>query len=53
MLRDWGQEEKRLLLKGYNYRMDAIQGAVLRVKLRHLEEWNQMRRAYAAAYDHI
>jgi dTDP-4-amino-4,6-dideoxygalactose transaminase len=52
MLRDWGQTSKyRHELLGFNYRMDGIQGAVLRVKLRHLERWNEMRRAHAARYD--
>jgi dTDP-4-amino-4,6-dideoxygalactose transaminase len=52
MLRDWGAERKyEHLLKGYNYRMDGIQGAVLRVKLRRLEAWTQARRAAAARYD--
>jgi len=52
MLRDWGQERKyHHVLKGFNYRMEGIQGAVLRVKLRHLEEWNEARRAHAARYD--
>ncbi len=38
MLRDWGAEKKyHHVLKGYNFRMEGIQGAVLRVKLRHLE----------------
>ena len=38
MLRDWGAEKKyHHVLKGYNYRLEGIQGAVLRVKLRHLE----------------
>ena len=42
MLRDWGAEKKyQHVLKGYNYRMEGIQGAVLRVKLRHLETWTR------------
>jgi dTDP-4-amino-4,6-dideoxygalactose transaminase len=42
MLRDWGAERKyHHVLKGYNYRLEGIQGAVLRVKLRHLEAWTQ------------
>jgi dTDP-4-amino-4,6-dideoxygalactose transaminase len=36
---------------GWNARMDAIQGAVLRIKLRHIAEWNQRRREIAAGYD--
>jgi dTDP-4-amino-4,6-dideoxygalactose transaminase len=35
---------------GFNYRMDAIQAAVLRIKLKYLDEWNQNRRQLAAAY---
>jgi dTDP-4-amino-4,6-dideoxygalactose transaminase len=35
---------------GYNYRMDGFQGAVLRVKLRHLDEWSSRRKAIAARY---
>lgn len=51
MLRDWGQQEKgRHVLKGFNYRMDGIQGAVLDVKLRHLDAWNEGRRRAARAY---
>lgn len=38
---------------GWNARMDAIQGAVLRIKLRHLEQWNQRRREIAAIYDRL
>jgi dTDP-4-amino-4,6-dideoxygalactose transaminase len=52
MLRDWGAEKKyQHVLKGYNYRMEGIQGAVLRAKLRHLEVWTEARRAVAARYD--
>ncbi len=52
MLRDWGQSSKyHHVVKGYNYRMDAIQAAVLRVKLTHLEAWTEARRAHAARYD--
>jgi len=35
---------------GYNYRMDGFQGAVLRVKLKRLEEWTTRRRAIARQY---
>jgi dTDP-4-amino-4,6-dideoxygalactose transaminase len=52
MLRDWGAEKKyHHVLKGYNYRLEGIQAAVLRVKLRHLEAWTEGRRAAAARYD--
>jgi dTDP-4-amino-4,6-dideoxygalactose transaminase len=54
MLRDWGAEKKyQHVLKGYNYRLEGIQGAVLRVKLRHLEAWTEARRAAAARYDRL
>lgn len=52
MLRDWGAEKKyQHVLKGFNYRLEGMQGAVLRVKLRHLERWTEARRAAAARYD--
>jgi len=35
---------------GYNYRMEGFQGAVLGVKLRHLDAWNEGRRRVAAQY---
>ena len=51
ILRDWGAERKyEHVLQGYNYRMEAIQGAILRVKLRYLDQWTQARRAHAARY---
>ena len=54
ILRDWGQERKyHHLVKGYNYRMEGLQGAILRVKLRHLESWTELRRAHAARYDKL
>src|SRR5579863_4930931 len=53
-LRDWGQDSKyHHVLRGYNYRMEAQQGAILRVKLRHLEKWIEARRDVAAQYDHL
>lgn len=53
-LRDWGQEERyNHIAHGYNYRMDAIQGAVLGVKLRHLEQWTEKRREHAAHYSRL
>ena len=52
MMRDWGQERKyHHVLKGYNYRLEAIQGAILGVKLRHLEAWTEARRRHARLYD--
>jgi dTDP-4-amino-4,6-dideoxygalactose transaminase len=54
MLRDWGQDRKyRHLLKGYNYRMDELQGAILRVKLHHLERWTEARRKNAVRYNQL
>jgi dTDP-4-amino-4,6-dideoxygalactose transaminase len=51
LLRDWGAARKyEHILKGYNYRMEGLQGAVLRVKLRHLERWIAARRLHAAEY---
>ena len=54
MLRDWGQEKKYYhVLKGFNYRMEGFQGAILRVKLRHLAAWSEARRERATAYDRL
>jgi dTDP-4-amino-4,6-dideoxygalactose transaminase len=51
MLRDWGAEKKyHHVLKGYNFRMDGVQGAILRIKLRYLETWTEARRNNALAY---
>ncbi len=52
LLRDWGQSSpQQHLLRGFNCRMEALQGAILGVKLRSLEQWNAARQAHAARYD--
>jgi len=52
MLSDHGRTEKyEHELEGYNARMDTIQAAVLRVKLKYLEEWTEMRVEKANMYD--
>ena len=54
MLRDHGQSKKYYHdLEGYNGRLDAIQAGLLHVKLGHLPEWTEQRRACAAEYDHL
>ena len=54
LLRDWGQESKyRHVVPGYNYRMDGIQGAVLKVKMDYIEAWTEGRRAVASIYDRL
>ncbi|HEY3821745.1 MAG TPA: DegT/DnrJ/EryC1/StrS family aminotransferase [Polyangiaceae bacterium] len=51
MLRDWGQEKRyHHVLEGFNYRMDNLQGAFLRIKLKHLPAWTEARRSHAALY---
>jgi dTDP-4-amino-4,6-dideoxygalactose transaminase len=51
MLREHGQVQKYYHdLEGYNGRLDAIQAAFLRIKLRHLQAWNEQRRAAADRY---
>jgi dTDP-4-amino-4,6-dideoxygalactose transaminase len=50
-LRDHAQKERYHHDEiGFNYRMDAFQGAVLGVKLKHLERWTEARRALAVRY---
>jgi dTDP-4-amino-4,6-dideoxygalactose transaminase len=50
-LRDHGQSERYHHAEvGYNARMEGIQGAVLGVKLRYLDRWNESRRGHAAYY---
>jgi dTDP-4-amino-4,6-dideoxygalactose transaminase len=51
LLRAWGEETRyEHLYRGFNYRMDGIQGAVLGVKLRYLEQWIDARRRHASQY---
>jgi dTDP-4-amino-4,6-dideoxygalactose transaminase len=53
-LRDHGSERKyRHEIIGYNFRLEEIQGAVLAVKLRHLDRWNALRREHAARYNEL
>lgn len=54
MLRDFGQRRKyEHELVGGNERLDTLQAAVLRVKLRQLDRWTELRREHAAAYTEL
>lgn len=54
LLRNWGEEHRYYaVLKGYNYRMPALQAAILRAKLPHLEGWTKIRCQLAAEYDRL
>lgn len=54
MLRDHGQAKKYYHeMVGWNARMDGLQGAILSVKLKHLERWNEARRKNAKLYDEL
>jgi len=51
LLRSWGEEVRyEHKHRGFNYRMDGVQGAVLGVKLKYLEAWTEARRSHAAEY---
>jgi dTDP-4-amino-4,6-dideoxygalactose transaminase len=51
LLRAWGEETRyEHKYRGFNYRMDGVQGAILGVKLRYLEAWTEARRRQAAEY---
>jgi dTDP-4-amino-4,6-dideoxygalactose transaminase len=54
MIRDHGQAKKYYHdIEGYNGRLDAIQTAILSVKLKHLSEWNAKRRQRAEEYSRL
>jgi len=54
MLRNYGQSEKYYHdFIGINSRLDEIQAAILRVKLKHLAEWNERRRKVAKLYNEL
>ena len=51
LLRNYGSRTKYFNeLKGFNSRLAPLQAAMLRVKLRHLDDWNKRRRALAQSY---
>ena len=54
MLRNYGQSKKYYHdFIGYNSRLDELQAAVLRVKLKYLDKWNDLRRAHAKIYNEL
>jgi len=54
LLRDMGRESKYAhAIRGYNSRLDNIQAAILLVKLRRLERWNEARREWARRYNQL
>ncbi len=54
MLRNHGRHEKYCHeIEGYNSRLDALQAAILSVKLKYLDGWNEKRRQHAQYYDKL
>jgi dTDP-4-amino-4,6-dideoxygalactose transaminase len=54
LLRAWGEEVRyEHKYRGFNYRMDGVQGAILGVKLRYLEAWTEARRRHAGEYGRL
>jgi dTDP-4-amino-4,6-dideoxygalactose transaminase len=53
-LRNWGARTRyEHALRGFNYRMEGVQAAVLSVKLKHLERWTEARRGHARMYSQL
>jgi dTDP-4-amino-4,6-dideoxygalactose transaminase len=54
LLRNYGQQKAyHSLIRGYNSRLDELQAAVLRVKLKNIDEWNEKRRTLARSYNEL
>jgi dTDP-4-amino-4,6-dideoxygalactose transaminase len=54
ILRNCGQREKyNHVALAYNRRLDTLQAAILRVKLRYLDQWNSLRRHWALMYSQL
>jgi dTDP-4-amino-4,6-dideoxygalactose transaminase len=54
LLRNHGQESKYVhSIIGYNSRIDELQAAILRIKLKRLEAWNELRRQHAGLYNQL
>ena len=54
MLRNYGSRVKYYHeFRGFNSRLDTIQAAILRVKLKRVEEWNEARRRHALEYNEL
>ncbi len=54
LLRNHGRRGKyEHLVRGYNYRLDTLQAAILRVKLKRLSSWNENRRQHAELYNEL
>jgi len=54
MMRNYGQRAKyQHAYLAWNRRLDSVQAAILRIKLRHLDEWNVARRRVASLYDEL
>ncbi len=54
LLRQYGWEKRYISsIRGLNSRLDELQAAILRVKLKHLDEWNEARRRWASLYNEL